>query len=175
MPTKHHSRLVYTLCIFVIISGAYGAHMHGGVFTGNSGSSTSKLSRSRVTPSRRPHQAAWLITVSFLFRFCQLLRAVTYSNGTEGAVPYRVPASLHYAATPGTPGADISAVSKCCLPFHADVAWYDSTRYTLHSSTDCNAAYRVCSLPSRVQAVWVCGCPGGDCSGAVAANIFFTT
>jgi hypothetical protein len=112
------------------------------------------------------------LNLFFQICLCDLSRAVTFSNGTEGAVPFRVPASLRYAATPGTPGADASAVSKCCLPFHADVAWYDSTRYTLHSSIDCKAAYRVCSLPARVQAVWVCGCPGGDCSGESAANAF---
>jgi hypothetical protein len=77
---------------------------------------------------------------------------------------------MRFAATPGTPGADMSAVSRCCMPLHADVAWYDSTKYTLHSSTDCSAAYRVCNLPSRVQAVWVCGCPGGDCSGRSVAS-----
>jgi hypothetical protein len=94
--------------------------------------------------------------------------AVIFANGTTKAFPYQVSRNAEHAATPGSPGAAAAAdnaTTSCCIPLSGEVAWYDSVKYSLHNSLDCHASSRVCSLPGQVSAVWVCGCPGGDCSG----------
>lgn len=91
--------------------------------------------------------------------------AVTFTNGTTKAVPYQVPKSAQYTAVPDAGEAPDAITRTCCMPLSGEVAWYDSVKYSLYSSSSCYAHSRVCSLPGQVSAVWLCGCPGADCSG----------
>lgn len=91
--------------------------------------------------------------------------AVTFTNGSTGVFPYTVPKVHLGGALPESTFAAAEADSSCCMQLAGDVAWYDSVKYTMYTSSNCQASSRVCSLPGKAVSVWLCGCPGGDCSG----------
>lgn len=84
---------------------------------------------------------------------------MTFTNKTTAVFPYTVP-KAH-----GDDSHAAADASKCCMQLAGDVAWFDSVKYSVHTSSDCNAASRVCGLPGKMASVWLCGCAGGDCSG----------
>lgn len=91
--------------------------------------------------------------------------AATFTNGTTKATAYQLPSAQR-------DGSNTGEAVACCLPFHGDVAAFDVQRYNMYSEQGCAAASRVCgsSLPAHIQSVWVCGCAGGDCSGALGQD-----
>jgi hypothetical protein len=157
--------LLCALIPFSVLGALTAKDTRDGVFTGDhwAGSSSRKQQKAAASSSTlfadtcTHHAVSHALLVS---------PAATFANGTTRAFPYHVPKAALNAAVPGSADAAAdSYAAECCMPLAGEVAWYDGVKYSMYSSSDCHAASRVCNMPGSVAAVWLCGCPGGDCSG----------